>query len=64
MLKLELDHREQQAVGKSLSERKARLVETLEDTTRHPNARRAGMIEAETIDAVLRKLRLAKYRSP
>jgi hypothetical protein len=56
-VKIELDDRERRAVEKSLSDRKARLVENIQDTTRHRNARRAGTIEAAAIASVLRKLR-------
>jgi hypothetical protein len=58
-VKLELDHRERRAVHRSLADRKTLLVEIVQDTTRSHNTRRAGMIEAETIDSVLRKLRVA-----
>jgi hypothetical protein len=57
-VKLELNSRELRAVAGSLADRKTLLVEIVQDTTRPRNTRRAGMIEAETIAAVLRKLRV------
>ncbi len=56
-VKLELDDQELRAVGKSLAERKARLVEIVHDTTLHPATRRAGVREQEVVASILRKLR-------
>jgi hypothetical protein len=59
-LKLELDDREGRAVGRSLAERKARLIEKVEDTTQLRTARRSGLIELKAIESVLRKLRISR----
>jgi hypothetical protein len=56
-LKLELNDQERRAVSKSLAERKARLIEDAEDTTKPRAARRLGLLELEAIASVLRKLR-------
>jgi hypothetical protein len=56
-LKLELDDQERRAVGKSLAERKARLIEKAEDTTRSPVSRRSAMLELSVIGSILGKLR-------
>jgi hypothetical protein len=56
-LKLELNDQERRAVSKSLAERKARLIENVEDTTKPRAARRLGLLELEAIASVLRKLR-------
>jgi len=56
-VRLELDNRERRAVSKSLINRKKLLIEIIHDTTQQPLARRAGLIEAEAIASVLRKLR-------
>jgi hypothetical protein len=56
-VKLDLDERERRAVSISLADRKARLIELAQDTTQHPAARRAGMLELEAIKSVLRKLK-------
>jgi hypothetical protein len=56
-LKLELDDQERRAVGKSLAERKARLIEEAEDTTRSPVSRRSARLELCIIGSVLGKLR-------
>jgi len=58
-LKLELNDQELRAVGKSLVERKARLIENAEDTTQPRAAQRSGSFELEAIASVLRKLRHA-----
>jgi hypothetical protein len=55
--KLELDDQERRAVGKSLAERKARLIEDAEDTTRSPVAPRSAMLELSVIGSILGKLR-------
>jgi hypothetical protein len=58
-LKLDLDDEERRAIVRSLVERKARLIENIEDTARNPAARRSGSLELTAIASVLRKLRLA-----
>jgi hypothetical protein len=58
-LKLDLNNQERRAVGKSLAERKARLIENAGDTTQPRAARRSGTLELEAIASVLRKLRRA-----
>jgi hypothetical protein len=57
-LKLELNDQERRAVGKSLAGRKARLTETVGDTTQPPAARQSASLELTAIASVLRKLRL------
>jgi hypothetical protein len=46
-----------------LSERKALLIETTEDTTQPDPARRSGLIELLVIVSILRKLRLRDLAS-
>jgi hypothetical protein len=58
-LKLELNDQQRRAVGKSLVERKARLIENAEDTAQPRAAQRSGSFELEAIASVLRKLRHA-----
>jgi hypothetical protein len=58
-LKLELNDQERRAVGKSLVERKARLIENSEDTTQPRATQRAGLLELSAIASALRKLRRA-----
>jgi hypothetical protein len=58
-LKLELNDQERRAVGKSLVERKMRLIESTEDTTRPVIARQSWLLELAAITSVLRKLRRA-----
>jgi hypothetical protein len=60
LVKLELDDQERRAVAKSLVERKARLIESTEDTTQPRAAQRAGLLELSAIASVLRKLRFSK----
>jgi hypothetical protein len=55
-LKLELNEQERRAVGRSLAERKAWLIESVGDTTRPLAARRAGLLELSAIASLLRKL--------
>jgi hypothetical protein len=55
-LKLELNDQERRAVGKSLAERKARLIENAGDTTQPRAAKRSGSFELKAIASVLRKL--------
>ena len=56
-MKLELNDQERIAVGRSLAERKARLIEKAGDTTQPRAAKRSGSLELEAIVSVLRKLR-------
>jgi hypothetical protein len=58
-LKLDLNPQERRAVGKSLAERKARLIENAGDTTLPRAARRSGSLELVAITSVVRKLRRA-----
>ena len=55
LLKIELNNQERRVVGRVLTERKALLVETTEDTTQPDAARRAGSIELSIIEPILRK---------
>ena len=62
-MKLELNDQERRAVGKSLVERKARLIENTGDTTQARVTQRLGLLELEAIASVLSKLRrLARCR--
>ena len=56
-MKLELDDQERRAVGKSLVERRARLIENTGDTTLRWAEKRLGLLELSVIKLVLRKLR-------
>ena len=58
-MKLELNDQERIAVGRSLAERKARLIEKAGDTTQPRAAKRSGLLELKVITSVLRKMRLA-----
>ena len=58
-MKLELNDQEGRAVGRSLAERKVRLIERAGDTTQPRAARRSGLFELKVITSVLRKMRLA-----
>jgi hypothetical protein len=55
-LKLELDDQERRAVGKSLVERRGRLIENAEDTTLPRAAKRSASLELAANKSVLRKL--------
>jgi hypothetical protein len=59
-LKLELNDQERRTVGRVLVERRARLIERVEDTTETLPARRSGYLELTAIASVLRKIRLVK----
>jgi hypothetical protein len=61
-LKLKLNDQERRAVGRALVDRKARLTETVGDTTQLPATRRSGLLELGAIISVLRELRLATVR--
>lgn len=58
-MKLELDEQERRAVGRSLLDRKALLIENAEDTTKPRAVRRSGSLELKVIASVLRRLRAA-----
>jgi hypothetical protein len=62
-LEVKLNDQERRAVGRLLTERKALLIETTEDTTRSDSARRAGSIELSVIESILGKLRLRDLTS-
>jgi hypothetical protein len=62
-LKLELDDQERRAVGKSLVERRGRLIENVEDTTQSRATRRSGLLELKAIASVRRKLRAEAVRA-
>jgi hypothetical protein len=57
-LEIEFNDQERRAVSELLTERKARLIEIMEDTTQPDAERRAGLIELLVIASTLRKLRL------
>jgi hypothetical protein len=63
-LKLELNDRERGAVSKSLVDRKARLIENAEDTTRPLAAQRSWLLELEAIASILRELRPNAKQKP
>jgi hypothetical protein len=62
-LKIELSDQERRVVGRLLTERKALLIETTEDTTQPDAERRAGLIELLVVASTLRKLRLRDVTS-
>jgi hypothetical protein len=62
-LKIELNDQERRAVGRLLTERKARLIETTEDTTQPDAKRRAGLFELLVLASVLGRLRLRDVTS-
>jgi hypothetical protein len=57
-LKIELNDQERRVVGRLLTERKALVIETTEDTTQPDAERRARLIELLVVASTLRKLRL------
>ena len=56
LLEVKLNNQERRAVSRLLTERKALLIETTEDTTQPDPARRAGLIELPVIESMLGKL--------
>jgi hypothetical protein len=58
-MKLELNEQERRAVGRSLVDRKALLIENAGDTTKPRAVRRSGLLELKAIASVVRKLRAA-----
>jgi hypothetical protein len=63
-LKLELNDQERRAVGRSLTERKARLIENAGDTTLSRADQRAASAELSAISSVLKKLLTNSSGSP
>lgn len=63
LLEVKLNDQERRAVGRLLTERKALLIETTEDTTQPDSARRAGLIELSVIESIFGKLSLRDVRS-
>jgi hypothetical protein len=55
LLEVTLNDQERRIVGRVLTERKALLIETREDTTQPDAARRAGSIELSVIESILGK---------
>ena len=55
-MEVKFNDRERQVVGRLLTERKALLIETTEDTTQPDSARRSGSIELLVIESILGKL--------
>jgi hypothetical protein len=62
-LELKLNDQERRAVGRLLSERRALLIETTEDTTQPDPSRRAALTELLVIVSILGKLRLRDVTS-
>ena len=62
-MEVKLNDQERRAVGRLLTERKALLIETTEDTTQPDSARRAGLIELSLIESILGKLCLRDLAS-
>ena len=58
-MKLELNDQERRAVGRSLAERKARLIENVGDTTQPRAAKRLWLLELKVITSLLNKMRAA-----
>ena len=54
-MEVKLNDQERRIVGRLLTERKALLIETSEDTTQPDAARRAGLIELSVIESILGK---------
>jgi hypothetical protein len=63
LLEVKLNDQERRVVGRVLTERKALLIETTEDTTQPDPARRAGSIELSLLESILGKLRLRDVTS-
>ena len=62
-MEVTLNDQERRVVGRVLTERKALLIETTEDTTQPDSARRAGSIELSVIESILGKLCLRDVAS-
>jgi hypothetical protein len=54
-LEVKLNDQERRVVGRVLTERKALVIETTEDSTQPDVARRAGSIELSVIESILGK---------
>ena len=63
-MEVKLNDHERRAVGRWLTERRALLIETTEDTTQPDPARRAGLIELSVIESILGKLCSEMSRQP
>jgi hypothetical protein len=63
LLEVKLNDQERRVVGRLLTECKALLIETTEDTTQPDSARRAGLIELSVIESTLGKLSLRDVTS-
>jgi hypothetical protein len=63
LLEVKLNDQERRVVGRLLTERKALLIETTEDTTQPDPARRAGSTELSVIESILGKLCLRDLAS-
>jgi hypothetical protein len=57
-LEIQLNDQERRALARLLTERKALMIETMEDTTQPDLARRAGSIELSVIESIVGKLLL------
>ena len=62
-MEVKLNDQERRVVRRLLTERKALLIETTEDTTQPDPARRTGLIELSVIESILGKLRLQAVTS-
>ena len=54
-MEVTLNDQEWRVVGRVLTERKAQLIEIIEDTTQPDLARRAGSIEVSVVESILGK---------
>jgi hypothetical protein len=63
LLEVKLNDKERRVAGRVLTERRALLIETTEDTTQPDAARRAGLIELSVIESILGKLCLRDVTS-
>ena len=59
-----LNDQERQVVGRVLTERRALLIETTEDTTQPDPARRAGSIELSVTESILGKCYASEMSRP
>ena len=62
-MEVKLNDQERRVVGRLLTERKALLIETTEDTTQPDPVRRAGLIEFSIVESILGKLCLRDVTS-
>jgi hypothetical protein len=63
LLEVKLNDHERRVVGRLLSERKALLIETMEDTTQPDSARRAALTELLVIVSIFGRLHLRDVTS-